>query len=68
MVIGFTDSHYFRQKKIISYGFIPIEVLPAEGKGIHGINERIGVTELADGIQRMVQLLRIFGGQNQVSR
>ena len=68
MVIGFTDSHYFRQKKIISYGFIPIEVLPAEGKGIHGVNERIGVTELADGIQRMVQLLRIFGGQNQVSR
>ena len=68
MVIGFTDSHYFRQKKIVSYGFIPIEVLPAEGKGIHGVNERIGVTELADGIQRMVQLLRIFGGQNQVSR
>ena len=68
MVIGFTDSHYFRQKKIVSYGFIPIEILPAEGKGVHGINERIGVTELADGIQRMVQLLRIFGGQNQVSR
>lgn len=63
MVIGFTDSHYFRQKKIVSYGFIPIEVLPAEGKGIHGVNERVGVKELADGIQRMVQLLKIFGGQ-----
>ena len=63
MVIGFTDSHYFRQKKIVSYGFIPIEVLPAEGKGIHGVNERIGVKELADGIQRMVQLLKTFGGQ-----
>jgi acetylornithine deacetylase/succinyl-diaminopimelate desuccinylase-like protein len=63
MVIGFTDSHYFRQKKIVSYGFIPIEVLPTEGKGIHGVNERVGVKELADGIQRMVQLLRIFGGQ-----
>jgi acetylornithine deacetylase/succinyl-diaminopimelate desuccinylase-like protein len=63
MVIGFTDSHYFRQKKIVSYGFIPIEVLPAEGKGIHGINERVGVKELAEGIQRMVQLLKIFGGQ-----
>ena len=63
MIIGFTDSHYFRQKKIVSYGFIPIEVLPAEGKGVHGINERIGVKELTDGIQRMVQLLKIFGGQ-----
>jgi acetylornithine deacetylase/succinyl-diaminopimelate desuccinylase-like protein len=63
MVVGFTDSHYFRQKKIVAYGFIPVEVLPAEGKGIHGINERIGVNELADGIKRMVELLKIFGGQ-----
>ena len=60
MVIGFTDSHYFRQKKIVSYGFIPIEVLPAEGKGVHGINERIGVKELADGIQRMVRVAQDF--------
>ena len=63
MIIGFTDSHYFRQKKIVAYGFIPVEVLPAEAKGVHGINERIGVKELADGIQRMVELLKIFGGQ-----
>ncbi len=61
MIVGFTDSHYFRHKKIVSYGFIPVEVLPAEAKGIHGINERIGVKELTDGIQRMVELLRIFG-------
>ena len=42
MIIGFTDSHYFRHKKIVSYGFIPLEVTPAEAKGVHGINERIG--------------------------
>ena len=65
MVIGFTDSHYFRQKKIISYGFIPVEVTSAEGKGVHGINERIGVKELAEGIKRMVDLLKIFGGQGR---
>jgi acetylornithine deacetylase/succinyl-diaminopimelate desuccinylase-like protein len=63
MIIGFTDSHYFRQKKVVSYGFIPVEVQPAEGKGVHGINEHIGVKELADGIQRMVELLKIFGGR-----
>jgi acetylornithine deacetylase/succinyl-diaminopimelate desuccinylase-like protein len=63
MIIGFTDSHYFRQKKIVAYGFIPVEVQTAEAKGVHGINERIGVKELADGIQRMVQLLKILGGQ-----
>jgi acetylornithine deacetylase/succinyl-diaminopimelate desuccinylase-like protein len=64
MIIGFTDSHYFRQKKIVSYGFIPIEVNPAEAKGVHGVNEHIGVKELADGIQRMVELLKIFGSRN----
>ena len=25
MIAGFTDSHYFRQKGLIAYGFIPIE-------------------------------------------
>ena len=63
MVVGFTDSHYFRQKKIVSYGFIPVEVNLTEAKGIHGINERIGVKELTEGIQRMVELLKIFGNQ-----
>jgi acetylornithine deacetylase/succinyl-diaminopimelate desuccinylase-like protein len=63
LINGYTDSHYFRQKKIVSYGFIPVVINPAEAKGIHGINERIGVKELADGIQRMVELLKIFGEQ-----
>ncbi|HUO03953.1 MAG TPA: M20/M25/M40 family metallo-hydrolase [Candidatus Binataceae bacterium] len=62
MIVGFTDSHYFRQKKIVSYGFIPIELTPAESHTVHGVNERIGVAELGDGIARMVDLLRIFGG------
>jgi hypothetical protein len=30
---------------------------------VHGVNERIGVKELADGVQRMVELLKIFGSQ-----
>ncbi|HWN58737.1 MAG TPA: M20/M25/M40 family metallo-hydrolase [Methylomirabilota bacterium] len=63
MMIGFTDSHYFRQKKIVSYGFITIEVSSAEAKGVHGVNERIGIKELTEGIQRMVELLKIFGSQ-----
>ncbi len=68
MIIGFTDSHYFRQKKIVSYGFIPVDVNPAEAKGVHGVNERIGVKELTDGIQRMVELLKTFGARQQVSK
>lgn len=60
---GFTDSHYFRQKHIVSYGFIPLEVTRQEMKGIHGVNERIGVAELGAAIKRMVELLKILGGR-----
>jgi len=61
MIAGFTDSHYFRQKGLDSYGFIPIEVSPAEMRGVHGLNERIAVTELGAGVRRMVELLKLIG-------
>ena len=32
MVIGFTDSHYFRQKKIVSYGFHSDRSSPGRGQ------------------------------------
>jgi acetylornithine deacetylase/succinyl-diaminopimelate desuccinylase-like protein len=57
----FTDSHYFRQKGLISYGFIPIELNSAEEQTIDGINERIPVKELEAAIHRMVQLLGYMG-------
>jgi acetylornithine deacetylase/succinyl-diaminopimelate desuccinylase-like protein len=57
MGLVFTDSHYFRQKGIISYGFIPVELSAAEEQTIDGINERIAVKELGAAIHRMVQLL-----------
>ena len=63
MIAGFTDSHYFRQKGIDCYGFIPIEITPAEMRGVHGVNERIPVKELDAGIRRMVALLELVGGR-----
>jgi acetylornithine deacetylase/succinyl-diaminopimelate desuccinylase-like protein len=61
MIAGFTDSHYFRQKGLIAYGFIPIEVTPAEMRGVHGINEHIPIKEMGAGIRRMVELLEDMG-------
>jgi acetylornithine deacetylase/succinyl-diaminopimelate desuccinylase-like protein len=58
MIAGFTDSHYFRQKGLIAYGFIPIELTPTEQKGVHGANEHLPIKELGNGIQRMVALLK----------
>jgi acetylornithine deacetylase/succinyl-diaminopimelate desuccinylase-like protein len=64
LIAGFTDSHYFRQKGIIAYGFVPIEVThPDELNGIHGNDERISVDELGGGIRRTVELLKILGGR-----
>ncbi|MGH7780145.1 MAG: M20/M25/M40 family metallo-hydrolase [Candidatus Binataceae bacterium] len=63
MISGFTDSHYFRQKNLIAYGFMPISVTSDEAHGVHGVNERISVKELGAGIKRMVQLLELFGGR-----
>ncbi|MGO9450335.1 MAG: M20/M25/M40 family metallo-hydrolase [Candidatus Binataceae bacterium] len=63
MIPGFTDSHYFRQKDIIAYGFVPIQITRDEGQGIHGTDEKIGVEELGAAVRRMVELLKIVGGR-----
>ena len=63
MMEGFTDSHYFRQRGLVAYGFIPLESTPELSRTIHGINERIRVSNLRGGIERMVELLKIFGGR-----
>jgi acetylornithine deacetylase/succinyl-diaminopimelate desuccinylase-like protein len=60
---GFTDSHYFRQKGVIAYGFIPLEITPAEMHEVHGVNERIAIKNLEGGMRRMVDLLEILGGR-----
>ena len=57
MGLVFTDSHYFRQKGIITYGFIPIELTAAEEQSINGINEHVSIKELGAAIHRLVQLL-----------
>ncbi len=62
MIAGFTDSHYFRARHVISYGFIPVELTPAQERTVHGVNERIEVKQLGEGIRRMVELLRFVGG------
>ena len=63
MLTGFNDSHYFRQRGLIAYDFVPIQFTEQEGPMVHGNNERVPIKSLRDGIERMVELLRIMGGQ-----
>jgi acetylornithine deacetylase/succinyl-diaminopimelate desuccinylase-like protein len=62
MIAGFTDSHYFRAAGLVAYGFVPVELTMAQEHSVHGVNERIEVKELGNGIRRMVELLRFAGG------
>jgi acetylornithine deacetylase/succinyl-diaminopimelate desuccinylase-like protein len=64
LIAGFTDSHYFREKGLISYGFIPIELTPAEEHGVHGVNEHLPVKDLGPAIKRMVELLEYMGDRH----
>jgi len=58
VITGFTDSHYFREHGIASYGFVPFVLSEDDEKTVHGVNERVSVENLRDGVQRLVALLR----------
>lgn len=60
VLTGFTDSHFFRDMGIISYGFDPTvhseEVLGT----IHGNNERIDVASFNRGVEIMIDIVNEF--------
>lgn len=57
---GFTDSHFFRDLGVVSYGFNP-SILPEELKGaIHGNNERIPVESVRQGVRDLIAILETF--------
>ena len=57
---GFTDSHFFRDRGIVSYGFAPFFFLPGERTGVHGNNERISIANLERGVKVLTDLLINF--------
>jgi acetylornithine deacetylase/succinyl-diaminopimelate desuccinylase-like protein len=55
---GFTDSHFFRDLGIASYGFGPMLVPAGDGGGVHGNNERISVENVKLGTRVMWELVQ----------
>jgi acetylornithine deacetylase/succinyl-diaminopimelate desuccinylase-like protein len=52
VLAGFTDSHYFRDLGVMSYGFNPFVAAPRElGGGYHGNDERIGKKAYVEGVR-----------------
>ncbi len=60
VVPGFTDSHFFREHGIESYGFVPFVLAEEDDRTIHGVNERISIENLRDGVRHLVALLRLL--------
>jgi acetylornithine deacetylase/succinyl-diaminopimelate desuccinylase-like protein len=58
VLTGFTDSHYFREKGITSYGFIPFDLSEEEDRREHGVNERISTQNLRQGTHRLIEILQ----------
>src|SRR2546428_2475478 len=54
---GFTDSHYFRQLGIVSYGLSPFPLSQAESRGVHGNDERVSLDDLGFGVHFMYDVV-----------
>lgn len=57
---GFTDSHFFRDLGITSYGYSPFAFAPGEFVGVHGNDERLAVEQLQRGVRTYYRLLQKF--------
>jgi len=55
---GFTDSHYFRRKGIVSYGFTGLALTEEDGRRVHGTNERMPLASLREGTQILFELVQ----------
>jgi acetylornithine deacetylase/succinyl-diaminopimelate desuccinylase-like protein len=57
---GFTDSHFFRDLGITSYGYLPAAIPEGDTTGAHGDDERISVEEFHRGVQAMTEIVTRF--------
>lgn len=54
---GFTDSHFFRDLDIVSYGFDPTIIPAAIEGGVHGNNERVPVDGVKQGVRMLLEIV-----------
>jgi len=54
---GFTDSHFFRDMGIVSYGFAPFLLGEADARTVHGNNERVSIENMQRGTMIMIDVV-----------
>ena len=55
---GFTDSHFFRDLGIPSYGYDPFLIPVEQAGGLHGNNERMSEVNLRRGTAIMLEVVQ----------
>jgi acetylornithine deacetylase/succinyl-diaminopimelate desuccinylase-like protein len=58
LMLGTTDSRFFREKGMLSYGFCPTVVPNDHLKTVHGIDEKIAADSLAKGTEVYSDIVR----------
>jgi acetylornithine deacetylase/succinyl-diaminopimelate desuccinylase-like protein len=55
---GFTDCHFFRERAIPCYGFIPLRSSEGGNGLVHGLDERISVENFRFALGAMFEIVR----------
>jgi acetylornithine deacetylase/succinyl-diaminopimelate desuccinylase-like protein len=61
---GFTDSHFFRERGLVAYGFEPFAVTADDARRVHGNDERIPVQAFTDGVRLLWEGVYAFVAQH----
>jgi carboxypeptidase PM20D1 len=62
LVIGATDSRYYRRLSADIYRFAPLRLTPKDITRVHGVDERIGVDQYIDVVRFYARLIEDAGG------
>ena len=61
MLVATTDSRFLNNAGIHAYGLSGLFRDP-EGSGVHGLNERIPVSSLYEGLEYLYRVVKVYGG------
>lgn len=63
---GFTDSHFFRDLGITSYGYVATATPAADAGGVHGNDERVTELNVRRGVAMTLKILERFAATRPV--
>jgi acetylornithine deacetylase/succinyl-diaminopimelate desuccinylase-like protein len=62
LATGFTDCHYFRERDVPCYGFMPFELSDRDASLVHGNDERLLLANLKSGAHLLYELASRLAG------